>query len=51
MGKILGVLSVWFKAVQYFVMGELKQIRLSSLKSLIFASLPLKYKEVLYGLN
>jgi hypothetical protein len=27
-------------------MGELKQIRISSLKSLIIASLPLEYKEV-----
>jgi hypothetical protein len=32
-------------------MGEVEQIRVSSLKSLILASLPLKYKEVLQGLN
>jgi len=47
MGKILGVLSVWFKAVQYFVMGELKQIRLSSLNFVMVASLPLEYKDIL----
>jgi hypothetical protein len=44
MGKILGV---WFKAVQYFVMGELKQIRVSSLNFVMVASLPLEYKDVL----
>jgi hypothetical protein len=43
-GKIWGV---WCKGVQFFMMDELKQIRFSSLKSLIIASLPLKYKEVL----
>jgi hypothetical protein len=29
------------------MMGELKQIRISSLKSFVIASLPLEYKEVL----
>jgi hypothetical protein len=37
--------SVWCKEVQCFVMGKLKYIKISSLKSLIVASLPLKYKE------
>ncbi len=33
--------------VQCSVMGEVEQIKILSLKSLIIASLPLKYKEVL----
>jgi hypothetical protein len=44
MGKIC---SVWCKWVQCLVMDELKQIRISSLESLIFASLQLEYKAVL----
>jgi hypothetical protein len=35
------------KGVQCLVMGDLKQIRISSLRSLIVASLPLESKEVL----
>jgi hypothetical protein len=44
MGKIWGI---WCNVVQYLVMVEFKQIKISSLKSLIIASLPLEYKEVL----
>jgi hypothetical protein len=43
-GKIL---HVQCKRVQCSVMGEIEQIKILSLKSLIIASLPLKYKEVL----
>jgi hypothetical protein len=43
-GKIWGV---WCKGVQWQMMGDLKQIRISSLRSLIIASFLLKYKEVL----
>jgi hypothetical protein len=39
--------SVWCKEVQCLVMGKLKYIKISSLKSLIVATLPLKYKEAL----
>jgi hypothetical protein len=39
--------DVWWKEVQYPVMGELKQIRILSLKLWIVASLPLEYKELL----
>jgi hypothetical protein len=39
--------GVWCKGVQHSMMDELKQIRISSLKSWIIASLPLKYKKVL----
>jgi hypothetical protein len=42
MGKIWGV---WCKGVQCLMMGELKQIGISSLRSLIVASLLLQYKE------
>jgi hypothetical protein len=35
------------KKVQCLMMGELKKIKISNLKSLIIASLSLKYKEVL----
>jgi len=35
------------KGVQCSVIDELKQIKISSLKSWIVPSLPLKYKEVL----
>jgi hypothetical protein len=35
------------KRVKCFRMGELNQIRILSLKSMIIASLPLEYKEVL----
>jgi hypothetical protein len=38
MGKLQGVC---------LVMGELKQIQISSFKSFVIASLPLEYKEVL----
>jgi hypothetical protein len=44
MGKTWGVQC---KGVQCLVMTESKQIRISSLRSLIFAALPLEYKEVL----
>jgi hypothetical protein len=37
------------KEVQCLRMGELKQIRILSLKSMIIASLSLEYKEVLYS--
>jgi hypothetical protein len=33
------------------MMGEIEQIKILSLKSLIIASLPLKYKEVLQSLS
>jgi hypothetical protein len=39
--------GVWWKEVQYHVMGELKQIRILSLKFWIVTSLPLEYKELL----
>jgi hypothetical protein len=39
--------GVWCKDVQCSMMGELKQIKISSLKPLIIASFPLEYKEVL----
>jgi hypothetical protein len=39
--------DVWCKRVQCLVMGELKHIKISSLKYFIIASWPLKYKEVL----
>jgi len=35
------------RGVQCLVIGELKQIKISSLKSLTVASLPLAYKEIL----
>jgi len=35
--------GVWCKRVQFLVMGELKRIKTSSLKSLILASLPMEY--------
>jgi hypothetical protein len=45
MGKIWGV---WCKGVQSLMMGDLKQINILSLRSLIVvASLPLDYKEIL----
>jgi len=44
MVKIWGV---WCKGIQCSMMGELKQIKISSLKPLIIASFPLEYKEVL----
>jgi hypothetical protein len=44
MGKIWGV---WCKGVQSLMMGDLKQIKILSLRSLIVASLPLDYKEIL----
>jgi hypothetical protein len=44
MGKIHGV---WCKGIQCSMMGELKHIKISSLKSLIIASLFMEYKEVL----
>jgi hypothetical protein len=44
MRKIWGV---WHKRVQCLAMGELKQIRILSLKCLIIVSLSLEYKEVL----
>jgi hypothetical protein len=44
MGKIWGV---WCKGIQCLVVGELKHIKISSLKSLIIASLFMEYKEVL----
>jgi hypothetical protein len=43
-GKIWGV---WWKGVQCWVMVELTQIKISSLKFWIVASLALGYKEVL----
>ncbi len=43
-GKIWGVRC---KTIQCFMMGELKQIRISSLKFWIIASLFFKYKKVL----
>jgi hypothetical protein len=39
--------GVWCKGVQCLVMGELKQNKISSLKSLIVAFLPLEDKDVL----
>jgi hypothetical protein len=39
--------GVWWKAVQYPVMGKLKQIRILSLKFWSVASLPPEYKELL----
>jgi predicted amino acid racemase len=39
--------GVWCKWVQCSVMGDLKQIKLMSLRSLIVAFLPPEYKEVL----
>jgi hypothetical protein len=43
-GKIWGVSC---KEIKCLVMGELKQIRILSLKSLNVASLSLQYKEIL----
>jgi hypothetical protein len=39
--------DIWRKKVQWSMMSELQQVKISSLKSWILASLPLKYKEVL----
>ncbi len=39
--------GVWCKGVQCSVIGELKEIKVSSLKSSTVASLPLAYKEIL----
>jgi hypothetical protein len=39
--------GVWCKGVQCSVIGELKEIKISSLKSWTVASLPLAYKEIL----
>jgi hypothetical protein len=47
MGKIWGV---WCKGIQCSMIGELKHIKISSLKSLIIASLFMEYKEVLTSL-
>jgi hypothetical protein len=44
MGKTWGV---WCMGVKCLLMGELKQIKISSIKSWIIASLLPKYKEVL----
>jgi len=35
---------VWCKGVKCLLIGELKQIRISSLRSLIIPSLPMEYK-------
>jgi hypothetical protein len=43
-GKIWGV---WCLSIQGLVMGQLKQIKILSLKSLVIASLLLEYKEFL----
>jgi hypothetical protein len=52
--KLLNVVDEWgklwgvsYKGIKCLVMGELKQIRILSLKSLIVASLSLQYKEIL----
>jgi hypothetical protein len=39
--------GIWWREVQYPVMGELKQIRILSLKFWIVAPLPAEYKELL----
>jgi hypothetical protein len=39
--------GVWCKGAQCLVMGVLKEIMISSLKSFVIASLSLKYKDVL----
>jgi hypothetical protein len=44
--KELGKIWGW-KGVQCSIMGELKQIRISSLKYLVLASLPVEHKQVL----